>query len=123
MPLPRRLPLLALRQTRFLTLARPLQAGNSVGSGPEEHTTNKTDELDVQSAASKAGKKERVEGASRDSASSEKDVNSDNARAQKDNPESPMVIGMNDERGGVSCRAVCIGTGQVADEGIEGSLG
>lgn len=122
MPLPRRLPLPALRQTRFLSIARPLQAGDSVGSGPEKHTTNKTNELDVQSAASKAGVKERAEGASRDSASSEKDVNNDNARAQKDYPESPMVIGMNDERGGVSCRVVCIGTGRDADEGVEGSL-
>lgn len=103
MPLPRRLPFLSLRQTRSLTVTRPLLASNSVGSGPKDHVTNSTDELDVQSAASKAGKKEKVEDASRDSASSEKDVRNDNERAQKENPESPMVIGMNDERGGVSC--------------------
>lgn len=103
MPLPRRLPLLALRQTRSLTVARPLQAGNSVGSGPEEHAKNKSDGLDVQSAASKAAREEKANNASRDSASSGKDVNNDNARAQKEFPESPVVIGMNDERGGVSC--------------------
>lgn len=106
MPLPRRLPLLPLlppRQTRTLTVARPLQAGNSVGSGPEEHATNKSDGLDVQSAASKAAGEEKANNASRDSASSGKDVNNDNARAQKEFPESPVVIGMNDERGGVSC--------------------
>ncbi|MCJ1250823.1 hypothetical protein MMC30_008051 [Trapelia coarctata] len=102
MPLPRRIPLLSLRRTtRSLTTSRPFLAGNSVGSGPDDHVTNRTDELDVQSAASKAGEKERVENASRDSASSEKDVKKDNERAKKESPESPVVIGMNDERGGV----------------------
>lgn len=102
MPLPRRLPLISLRQTRSLTTNRPLFGGNTIGSGPEDHATNRTDELDVQSEASNAGKKERLENPGRDSASSEKDTKKDNERAKKENPESPVVIGMNDERGKVS---------------------
>ena len=36
-------------------------------------------------------------------ATSRKDEGNNNKRAEKDHPEAPMVIGMNDERGGVSC--------------------
>ena len=114
MPLVRRLPLISLRQTtRSFTTARPLLADNSVGSGPEQHITNRKDELNVHSAGSEAGKRERAEDANRDSATTEKDTRNDNERAKKENPESPVVIGMNDERGGVSCRSVCVGGGEV----------
>ena len=100
---PRRIPALALRQTRSLTTARPLLAGGATQGRREDHITNSTDTLDVQSSASKSGAEERQEDASNASASTEKDKRNDNERAQKDHPESPMVIGMNDERGGVSC--------------------
>ncbi len=58
----------------------------------------------MQSSGSKAGKRDRVDGNKQSSAASEADARQDNSRAKKDNPEAPgPVIGMNDERGGVSC--------------------
>ena len=100
MPLLRRLPTFSTRSIRSFTIARPLLATEPGSTKPSDHTTNSKDELDIQSAASKSGQRERVEG-SHASATSEKDTRNDNERAQKDSPESPMVIGMNDERGGV----------------------
>ena len=98
---PRCIPALALRQVRSLTTAQSLLAGGATQGRREDHVTNSTDTLDVHSSASKSGAKERQEDAPNASASTEKDQRNDNERAQKDHPESPMVIGMNDERGGV----------------------
>ncbi|KAL9119134.1 MAG: hypothetical protein Q9187_004313, partial [Circinaria calcarea] len=99
-----RLPVRAIR-TPFLT--RPLSTSTSLlstpgwdGSGRSDHVTNRKDTLDVHSSSSKAGKQARVEDSPNSSATSGKDERNDNARAQKDHPESPVVIGMNDERGG-----------------------
>ena len=65
------------------------------GRQPEEHVTNRKDELDVQSSASKSGVQER--------AASQKDHGDQNKKAKEDHPEAPgPVIGMNDERGRVS---------------------
>ena len=78
------------------------------GRQPEEHVTNRKDEFDIQSSASKSGKQERAaaggDGESgQSSATSEKDHGNQNEKAKKDHPEAPgPVIGMNDERGGVS---------------------
>ena len=74
------------------------------GRQPEEHVTNRKDELDVQSSASKSGVQERAAGGSRQSsATSQKDHGDQNKKAKEDHPEAPgPVIGMNDERGGVS---------------------
>lgn len=75
------------------------------GRQPEEHVTNRKDELDIQSSASKSGKQERAAGggSEQSSAASEKDHGDQNKKAKEDHPEAPgPVIGMNDERGGVS---------------------
>ncbi|KAL8697401.1 MAG: hypothetical protein Q9201_007140 [Fulgogasparrea decipioides] len=75
------------------------------GRQPSEHVTNRKDELDVHSGASKSGARQRYtdnehEGSS---AASQKDPSNQNEKANKDHPEAPgPVIGMNDERGGVS---------------------
>ena len=96
---PRSLP--PLTQHRFAS-------GTSDWSGRQahEHATNRKDELDVQSGASQSGKRERA--TDNDNASqgtSEKDSGNQNEQAKKDHPEAPgPVIGMNDERGGVSLR-------------------
>ena len=100
MPFVRLFTIRSFHPIRSFTTAQPRLATEPGSTKPSDHTTNSKDELDVQSAASKSGKRERVEG-SHASATSEKDTRNDNERAQKDHPESPMVIGMNDERGGV----------------------
>ncbi|MCJ1290271.1 hypothetical protein MMC34_001807 [Xylographa carneopallida] len=99
MPFVRLLTIRSFRPIRSFTTAQPRLATEPGSTKPSDHTTNSKDELDVQSAASKSGKRERIEG-SHASATSEKDTRNDNERAQKENPESPIVIGMNDERGG-----------------------
>lgn len=75
------------------------------GRQPSEHVTNRNDELDVQSGASKSGARQRVEDDQHEgsSATSQKDPGNQNEKAKRDHPEAPgPVIGMNDERGGVS---------------------
>ena len=65
--------------------------------------TKSTDELDIQSSASKSGTRARAEGSKQSDAISESDSQKSNEKAKKDYPEAPgPVIGMNDERGGVS---------------------
>ncbi|KAI4200772.1 MAG: hypothetical protein LQ350_003680 [Teloschistes chrysophthalmus] len=73
------------------------------GRQPSEHVTNRTDELDVQSGASKSGARQRAEEDEHvgSSATSQKDPGNQNEKAKQDHPEAPgPVIGMNDERGG-----------------------
>ncbi len=66
------------------------------GRHGDEHVLNRDDELDVQSEASKSGKRQRAEGSHADSAATETDSRGDNAQAKKDHPEAPgPVIGMN----------------------------
>ena len=81
-------------------------SGTSDWSGrqPQEHVSNRKDELDVQSGASQSGKRERVGGNENESqGTTEKDSGNQNEQAKKDHPEAPgPVIGMNDERGQVS---------------------
>ena len=74
------------------------------GRQPQEHATNRKDELDVQSGASQSGKRERAGGNENESqGTTEKDSGNQNQQAEKDHPEAPgPVIGMNDERGQVS---------------------
>lgn len=88
--------------TNTLTLPR-FASGTWEGRQLEEHVTNRKDELNVQSSASKSGVQERAAGDSeQSSAISEKDHGDQNKKAKKDHPEAPgPVIGMNDERGGV----------------------
>ncbi|MCJ1415316.1 hypothetical protein MMC32_001648 [Xylographa parallela] len=99
MPFLRPMTVRSFHPIRSFTIAQPRLATEPGSTKASDHTTNSKDELDVQSAASKSGQRERAEG-SHASATSEKDTRNDNERAQKENPESPMVIGMNDERGG-----------------------
>lgn len=77
---------------------------SSEGARPDDHALNRKDELDVQSKAVRSGQRERA-GASEptSSATIEKDPGNQNKEAHKDHPEAPgPVLGMNDERGGVS---------------------
>ncbi len=98
------IPRTALR-TPALSQSRCYATGTSDWSGRhgDEHATNRTDELDVQSGAAQSGKRERASGDENQSqATTEKDKGGQNAQAKKDFPEAPdVVIGMNDERGGV----------------------
>ena len=73
------------------------------GRQPEEHVANQDHHIDIHSSASVEGRNERSSGSRGESASTEKDHKTGNQRAKKDHPEAPgPVIGMNDERGGVS---------------------
>lgn len=84
------------------------------GRKPDEHAVNRTEEKDVQSEQSQAGMREKdrhmsgkdAEKGKEENVSqgvSEVDQNNSNQRAKKESPEAPgPVIGMNDERGGVS---------------------
>ncbi len=59
----------------------------------------------MQHEASKEGRAERASGGG-SAATSEKDKNNQNKKAKEDHPEAPgVVIGMNDERGGVSIQS------------------
>lgn len=120
-------PLLSASQCRFAS-------GTSDWSGrqPQEHVSNRKDELDVQSGASQSGKRERAtddENASQ--GTSEKDSGNQNEQAKKDHPEAPgPVIGMNDERGGVSLppssdrtAGLLIAFEKYADDCVEGPQG
>lgn len=93
-------------QTPALSQLRCYATGTSDWSGRhgDEHVTNRTDEFDVQSGAAQSGKRERASGDEKQSqATTEKDKGGQNEQAKKDLPEAPdVVIGMNDERGGVS---------------------
>ena len=88
-------------------------SGTSDWSGrqPDEHVSNRKDELDVQSGASQSGKRERsMNNEEASQGTSEKDSGNQNQQAQKDHPEAPgPVIGMNDERGQVSLWPSCVG--------------
>ena len=94
------------KTTQSLKPTRLYATGTNDWSGrqPSEHVGNRGDELDVQSGASQSGKRERASGdESQSQATTEKDKGNQNEQAQKDHPEAPgPVIGMNDERGGVS---------------------
>ena len=74
------------------------------GRQSHEHITNRKDNLNIQSDSSNAGKADRTSGQTGASqATLEEDQGNQNEQAKKDHPEAPgPVIGMNDERGGVS---------------------
>lgn len=97
---------LARPQSRLLSTTparRSTDTNKWDGRHGDEHVLNRDDELDIQSGASKSGKRERVEEDHPSSATTEKDTGNNNEQAKKDHPEAPgPVIGMNSERGGVS---------------------
>ena len=74
------------------------------GRQANEHTTNRDDSLNIHSSASNAGQADRAKGdGGQSGATSQQDKGNQNEQAEKDHPEAPKpVIGMNDERGGVS---------------------
>ena len=81
------------------------------GRQPSEHVTNRKDDLNIQASASKSGQGDRQKGSPKESegghsqATTEVDKGGQNEQAKKDHPEAPgPVIGMNDERGGVSTK-------------------
>ena len=73
------------------------------GRDPKEHVARQDHRIDIHASASVEGRKERSTGSRGESASTEKDHKDGNQKAKEDHPEAPgPVIGMNDERGGVS---------------------
>ena len=104
--LPRTTTLPYISRSISTTSFRPANSPDWSGRQPSEHVTNRKDGLDVQSSASQSGKKQRLGSPEHEgsSATSQKDLGNQNEQAKKDHPEAPgPVIGMNDERGGVSC--------------------
>lgn len=110
------MPTITPRIARLATASNPSRIGpasvpttlHRFGSGwtgrqPKEHVTEIQDELNVHSKASKSGKQERAGGSEQNSSTNEKDYGNQNKKAKEENPEAPgPVLGMNDERGGVS---------------------
>lgn len=95
--------------TPGLTITRALSTTSArfnpkwEGRQPDEHLVNNKDDLNVHSSAAKSGEKDRAGSSVQSSAATEKDPGNQNEKAEKDHPEAPgPVIGMNDERGGVS---------------------
>ena len=87
---------------RTLPIGRLASSGATLpGRQPEEHAVNRKDEKDVQSQQSQQGMRDKQEGNEGAQAVSQKDERNSNQRAQEEHPESPMVIGMNDEKGSV----------------------
>lgn len=106
-----RVPSSAIRSIRPFSISSQFCAKNTnasdwAGRPASEHVTNREDsEPDIQSSASKSGKEERAgePGYAGSGAANEKDPGNQNEQAKKDHPEAPgPVLGMNDERGGVS---------------------
>lgn len=110
------MPTITPRIARLATTSNPIRVGpasvsttiHRFGSGwtgrqPEEHVTETQDELNVHSKASKSGNQERASNSEQSSATNEKDYGNQNKKVKEENPEAPgPVLGMNDERGGVS---------------------
>lgn len=72
------------------------------GDKSSKHANMVSETNNVQHDAAKEGQAERASGDG-SAATSERDDTNQNAKAKKDHPEAPgPVIGMNDERGGVS---------------------
>lgn len=87
------------------TTARLGYASNTdnPGKNPKTHVTDSKDELDIQSEASGKGQRARESGdAGLSSATSQKDPGGSNKKASEKTKAPGPVIGMQDERGGVS---------------------
>jgi hypothetical protein len=88
--------------TAAFSTTRPGLKNSSNISKPKDHVTETNDTHNVQKSASDGGQAEKAKGG-RDNATGEKDVRNSNKKAKQDHPEAPgPVLGMNDERGGVS---------------------
>jgi hypothetical protein len=81
---------------------------NWKGSPPKDHVTEDGDKYNVQHDGSKLGRQERAEGGTGEGTSNatsiaEKDGQNSRSKTKKEHPEAPgPIIGMEDERGGVS---------------------
>lgn len=94
----------ASRRT-LATTSRLAYASNTQnpGKNPKTHVTDSKDELDIHSKASKEGQRARESGdESLSSATSQKDPGDSNKKAKETTKAPGPVIGMQDERGGVS---------------------
>ena len=104
----RALPRQRLHQSIRLSITPSRNAGSVTkdweGRQADEHITNRGDSLNAQSSASNSGQADRADQSTGGSqATSQEDKGNQNKQAEKDHPEAPTpVIGMNDERGGVS---------------------
>ncbi len=122
-PKSRTLTSLNLSQSRFLTTSRPLFSASDAKEGPGPKTTDSKAETsahdsgpgwsgregrdhavkrpayDVQSESAQQGIEDAQEGKEGSDAISRKDERNMNKKGQEEFPESPMVIGMNEERG------------------------
>lgn len=119
---PRTLISLNLSQTRLLSTSRPLSASDAQeGPGPKTSDSKaetraqdsgpgwggregrdhavKRPAHDVQADTAQQGMKDAQEGKEGSDAISRKDEKKMNQKGQEEFPESPMVIGMNEERG------------------------
>ena len=80
--------------------AQPFSIAASRQAGDDStHTTRKKDQLDVQSANSKEARESRTKDTG-GNATREKDEAGGKSKAKQEFPESPVQIGMEDERGG-----------------------
>lgn len=108
-----RLSLRSLRSLRTPTpFTRPASSSATSGGAPTgtQHATDTSDELDVQSSGAKQGQRDKAAGQG-GQAATQADERNNNQRAKDENPEAPgPVLGMNDERGGVSSFAM-VGVG------------
>jgi hypothetical protein len=102
----------------FATTPATFSGSQWTGRQGDEHVLNRKDSTEHQSRESMAGMAEKqkdnatgkgegsasaTKGGSSSGATSERDAGENNKRAKEDNPEAPgPVLGMNDERGGVS---------------------
>ena len=94
----------SLHKPHLVTINLSRLASSWEGAQADDHALNRKDELDVQSKAVRSGQRERAgESEPTSSATTEKDSGNQNEKAHKDHPKAAgPVIGMNDERGGVS---------------------
>ncbi|PQE25618.1 hypothetical protein CJF30_00000333 [Rutstroemia sp. NJR-2017a BBW] len=84
------------------------QTSNWKGSPTKDHVTEDGDKYNVEHDGSKLGREERAEGGTGEGTSNatsiaEKDGLNSRSKAKKEHPKAPgPIIGMEDERGGVS---------------------
>merc|ERR1712137_456967 len=90
---------LAAAQPFSTTISRNA-SGETEGKNPDStHATRNKDQLDVQSANSKEAREDRKKDVG-GNATREKDEVNSKSKAKQEFPESPVQIGMEDERGG-----------------------
>ena len=99
----------ALISPSFSAIRNSGTNSNWQGRQTDEHINDRDDTQNVQVDASKSGKADRAAGtAAASQATAQSDHGDQNKKAKEDHPEAPgPVLGMNDERGGVSRPDLC----------------